>query len=51
LLTTPSFIDGCSGVAGAAIAVVADAIANANAAAIGLMGFISGIPFGVESWK
>jgi hypothetical protein len=41
--TKPSFVVEWSGAAGPAIAVVADTIANANATAIGLMGFISKI--------
>jgi hypothetical protein len=43
LVTKPSFVVEWSGAAGPAIAVVADTIANANATAIGLMGFISKI--------
>jgi hypothetical protein len=42
-VTKPPFVVEWSGAAGPAIAVVADTIANANAAAIGLMGFISKI--------
>jgi hypothetical protein len=39
-VTKESFVTGASGAAGAAIAVVADTIANAKAAAIGLMDFM-----------